>query len=81
MNLADRAIQFVSRLGNGDQIKVIGHQTIRPDLDLLGAAPLGRQLMVAQNGRGRNGSRAGSRFIPLLAVARLAQQPITVSRQ
>ena len=46
MSLANRAIQSVSRLRNGDQMNVIGHQTICPDLDFLGAAPLGHQLEV-----------------------------------
>ena len=46
MSLANRAIQSVSRSGNGDQMNVIGHQTICPDLDLVGAARLGHQLEV-----------------------------------
>jgi hypothetical protein len=46
MRLADRASKSLSRSGNGNPINVIGHQTICPDLDLLGAAPLGQQLEV-----------------------------------
>ena len=47
MSLANRAFQSVSRLVNGDQMNVIWHQTICPDLDLVGAGDdIARQRLV-----------------------------------
>ena len=47
MDLADRLFQSVGRLRNRDQMDVIGHQAVRPDLDLVSAAPLCHQFQVA----------------------------------
>jgi hypothetical protein len=46
MGLADRAAQSLSRLRNRDEMNVIGHQAVRPDLNPLIAAPLAHQLDV-----------------------------------
>ncbi len=47
MDLADRASQSVGRVRNCDKMDMIGHQAVRPDLDLAGGAPLRHQLQVA----------------------------------
>ena len=46
MHLADRASQSVGRVRNCDEMDMIGHQAVRPDLDLVGAAPLPHELQV-----------------------------------
>ena len=43
MSLADRAPQSVGGLRHGDQMDMVGHQAVRPDLNLLGTAPLRHQ--------------------------------------
>jgi hypothetical protein len=39
MDLSDRPPQSIARLGHGDQMDMIGHQAVRQNLDLDGAAP------------------------------------------
>jgi hypothetical protein len=39
VDLADRPCQAIGRLRNRDQVDMIGHQAIRPDLDRVGATP------------------------------------------
>jgi len=46
MGLADGSPQAVLGLGNHDQMHVVGHQAVGPDLDLVLAAPLGHQVQV-----------------------------------
>ena len=46
MGLADRATQPVGRLGHSDEVDMVGHQAVRPDLDVMGAAPLRHQFEV-----------------------------------
>src|SRR5262249_1212812 len=40
MHLADRPSQSVGRVRNGDQMDMVRHQALCPNLDLVGAAPL-----------------------------------------
>ena len=47
MCLADSASQPIGRLRDRDQVDVIGHEAIGPDLDLVSTAPLPHQLQVA----------------------------------
>jgi hypothetical protein len=46
MDLADRASQPVGRVRNGDQMDMVGHQAVCPDLDLVRAAPLRHEFEV-----------------------------------
>lgn len=46
MGLADRPPQTVLRLRNCNQMDVIGHQAVRPNLDPAFSAPVGHQLHV-----------------------------------
>jgi len=47
MRLADGLAQTVCGLRHRDQVDVIGHEAIGPDLDLLGTTELGHELQVA----------------------------------
>jgi hypothetical protein len=47
MDLADRPSQPVLRLRDSDEMDVVRHQAVRPDLNLMGAAPLPHQFQVA----------------------------------
>jgi hypothetical protein len=47
MDLADRPSQPIRRLRNSDEMDVVRHQAVRPDLNLMGAAPLPHQFQVA----------------------------------
>jgi hypothetical protein len=47
MHLADGESQSVGRLRNCDEMNMIGHQAISPDLDLVSAAPMCHQFQVA----------------------------------
>ena len=47
MCLADGPTQTVRGLGHRDQVDVIGHEAVGPDLDLASTAPLPHQLQVA----------------------------------
>jgi len=46
VGLADGAGQAPLRLGHGDQVDVVGHQTVRPDLDAAGGAVPGHERQV-----------------------------------
>ena len=46
MGLADRPTETLGVRGDRDQVDVVGHQAIRPDLHAALAAPLGRQLEI-----------------------------------
>jgi hypothetical protein len=46
MRLADRPCQTVVRLRDRNQMHVVGHQALRPDLDVPLAAPLGHQFQI-----------------------------------
>ena len=47
MRLPDRASQSFGRLRDRDQVHVIGHEAVAPDLDVLRAAEPGPQFHVA----------------------------------
>jgi hypothetical protein len=47
MDLSDRLSQSIARLGHGDQMDMIGHQAVRQNLDLDGAATLCKKADVA----------------------------------
>jgi hypothetical protein len=47
MDLSDRPSQSIARLGHGDPTDMIGHQAVRQNLDLDGAAPLRKKAGVA----------------------------------
>ena len=47
MHFADRPSQTIGRLRDRDQVHVIGHQTVGPDLNVLGPEELSHQLDVA----------------------------------
>ena len=47
VHFADRPSQAIGRLRHRDQVDMIGHQAVRPDLDLVSAAPLPHQFQVA----------------------------------
>jgi hypothetical protein len=46
VRFADRPPQSLGRMRNRNQVHVIGHETVSPDLNLLGLAELGHQLQV-----------------------------------
>jgi len=46
MGLTDRPAQPVGRVRNSDQMNVVGHQRIRPNLNVMGAARLTHQFQV-----------------------------------
>jgi hypothetical protein len=48
MGLADGPPQAVFRLRNRNQMNVIGHETVRPNLDSAFFAPIGHQFHVGQ---------------------------------
>jgi hypothetical protein len=47
VDLSDRPSESISRLRHRDQMDMIWHQAIRPDLDPVSAAPLSHQFQVA----------------------------------
>ena len=47
MDLTDRPIQSIGRLRDRDQMDMIGLQAVRPDLDVVQAAPLGHERQAA----------------------------------
>ncbi len=47
VDLADFPFPSVGRLRNRDRMDMIGHHAVRPDLDIVSAAPLGHESQVA----------------------------------
>jgi hypothetical protein len=46
MGFADRSTQTVGRLGDSDEVDMVGHQAVRPDLNVVDAARLRHQFQV-----------------------------------
>jgi hypothetical protein len=46
MDLADPPLQPIGLSRNRDKLDMIGHEAVRPDLDLVSAAPLSHQFQV-----------------------------------